>query len=137
MTRIGRLLRPATTAACIVLLAACGPPPEPVSGPGAAPAVVVTPEMIEQGRSLFSGVGRCTVCHGPQARGGSLGPNLTNSQWIWVDPTENVFAQVADIVREGIDEPRQYPAPMPAMGGGTLTTDQVNALAAYVVSLNR
>jgi mono/diheme cytochrome c family protein len=135
MTGIGRLTR-TTAAAFITLLAACGPPAEPVTGPGAAAEVVITPEMIAEGRAVFAGPGLCTVCHGPQARGGSLGPNLTNNEWIWVDPSQNVHAQVARIVREGIETPRQYPAPMPPMGGGTLTAAQVNAVAAYVVSLN-
>jgi mono/diheme cytochrome c family protein len=111
----------------------CAPAAEPAT---AAPAAVtVTPEMIAQGRTLFTGQGRCGVCHGPAGRGGSLGPNLTDAQWIWVDPAGNVHNQLFRIIKDGIDEPRQFPAPMPAMGGGNLSDEQIHALAAYVDSL--
>jgi mono/diheme cytochrome c family protein len=135
MMQIGRWLRPAVGLLTVTLAAACAPA-EPPAGVGAAAAVTVTPEMIQEGRTLFTGAGLCGVCHGPQARGGSLGPNLTNNQWIWVQPDGNVHAQVATLIRNGIEQPRQYPAPMPPMGGANLTEAQVNALAAYVVSLN-
>jgi mono/diheme cytochrome c family protein len=135
MMKIGRWLKPSVGLLAVAFAAACAPA-EPAAGPGATAAVTVTPEMIQQGRTLFTGAGQCGICHGPQARGGSLGPNLTNNQWIWVQPGANLHAQVATIIRTGIETPRQYPAPMPALGGGNLTEAQVNALAAYVVSLN-
>jgi len=138
MMRIGMFHRIGTGLVVISLAAGCAPAEPPAAGPGAAPApVVATPEMIEQGRTLFTGTGRCGICHGPQARGGSLGPNLTNNQWIWVEPGPTIHTQVATIIRNGIEQPRQYPAPMPAMGGGNLSDEQINALSAYIVSLNR
>jgi mono/diheme cytochrome c family protein len=110
-----------------------------VAEPGAAPvvaAVTVTPEMVAQGRTLFTGQGRCAVCHGQNARGGQLGPNLTDGEWIWIDTGQNVHSQLFAIIRDGIEEPRRFPAPMPAMGGGTLSDEQIHALAAFVNSLN-
>ena len=121
--------------ALLALVSACAPSAAaPAAGPAAAVAPA-TPEMIAQGRTLFSGPGRCSVCHGQQGRGGSLGPNLQDDEWIWINPAQPVRAQVAQIIRAGIETPRQYPAPMPAMGGGSLTPDQISALAAYVESL--
>jgi mono/diheme cytochrome c family protein len=123
----------------LVLAAGCAPAATtegaPAAGAGAAAAVAVTPEMITAGRQLFTGAGRCGVCHGPQGRGSTLGPDLTDDEWIWVEPGATMHAQVVTIIRTGIEEPRESPAPMPAMGGGNLTEDQLNALAAYVGSL--
>jgi mono/diheme cytochrome c family protein len=124
--------------AVAALAGACAPAIEAPVGPGAGVAPVqITAEMVDQGRTLFTGAGRCGVCHGPQGRGGSLGPNLTDAQWIWVEPgSPNMHAQIYGIIRDGIENPRQYPAPMPAQGGGSLTVDQMNALSAYVMSIS-
>ena len=44
---------------------------------------------------------------------------------------------VMHTVMHGIAMPRQYPAPMPAMGGARLTHAQGQAVAAYVYGLSR
>lgn len=123
---------------CLALAVAAGAcAPSTAEGPAsAAPAApAVTPELIAQGQTLFAGAGRCGVCHGATARGGRLGPNLTDDEWIWVEPGANMHTQIFDIIKNGIATPRQYPTGMPAMGGGNLTDEQVHALAAYVGSL--
>lgn len=130
-------LKPLCAVAALSLAAACAPSASDTmtAGPSAAATGAATPEMIAQGRSLFSGSGRCAVCHAPTGRGGSLGPNLTDDEWIWVDTSEAIRPQIAEIIRGGIPEPQQYPAPMPAMGGGNLTDAEIQALAAFVESL--
>lgn len=129
--------KPILGIAAVAWVAACAPSTAAAPGADASAAAVgpATPEMIAMGRTLFSGDGRCAVCHGQNGRGGSLGPNLQDDEWIWVNTAQAIRPQVATIVRAGIENPRQYPAPMPAMGGGSLSEEQVQALAAFVESL--
>lgn len=115
-------------------LQACAPAVD-TAAPGAPAAVTITPEMIAQGQALFVGAGNCRVCHANNARGGSLGPDLTSDDWIWIQPGQDLHTQLVAIIRDGIPQPRQFPAPMPARGGGSLTDAQIEALAAYVGSL--
>lgn len=95
----------------------------------------VTQEQFDQGRELFTGQGGCQACHGPDAGGSQLGPNLKDAEWLHLagpDP-----AAIAEVIRSGVAEPAQYPAPMPAMGGASLTDDQIQALAAYIASIGQ
>jgi mono/diheme cytochrome c family protein len=94
----------------------------------------VTQEEFDEGRRLFTGQGGCHACHGPQATGTQLGPNLTDDQWLNV--SEPSMDEVMRVIREGVQQPVQYPAPMPPMGGARLTDDQIHALAAYVIGIN-
>ena len=121
----------------IALISGCAASTTSGAAEGSASASVgaATPEMIASGRALFTGAGRCGVCHAPTGRGGSLGPNLTDDDWIWVDTSMDVRQQIAVIIRDGISEPRQFPAPMPAQGGGSLTEVQIQALAAFVAQM--
>ena len=43
-----------------------------------------------------------------------------------------VVDAIAATITAGVSQPKQYRAPMPAMGGAQLSADQVSALAAYV-----
>ena len=38
-------------------------------------------------------------------------------------------------MRTGVPQPKQHPAPMPAMGGANLSDDQIRQVSAYVWSL--
>jgi mono/diheme cytochrome c family protein len=145
----GRLLKGFVVAtASVFLFTACpGDEPEtrpPAADPGqpavqqpAAPADLpegVTQEEFEQGRQLFTGAGGCHACHGPRATGTQLGPDLTDDQWLNV--SEPSMDEVMRVIREGVAQPVQYPAPMPPMGGARLTEDQIHALSAYVIGIN-
>jgi mono/diheme cytochrome c family protein len=117
--------RPATT------------PDRPAATQPDAPADLpegVTQEDFVEGRRLFAGPGGCAACHGPQATGTQLGPDLTDDQWLNV--AEPSMDELMRVIREGVQQPVQYPAPMPAMGGARLTDDQIHALAAYIMALN-
>jgi mono/diheme cytochrome c family protein len=107
-------------------------------GAAAAPAAVaVTPEMIQAGRQVYSGAGNCQSCHGANGVNGRFGPNLADGTWLWVNPSSQSFAaDIAALVRRGIPQP-QGPNPMPAMGGGNLSDEQLLAVGAYVASLSR
>lgn len=138
MMQIRSALKSVCAVAAVATAAACAPSATTTVAAGEAPAAAVgpaTPEMIAEGRTLFASTGRCAVCHGQGGRGGSLGPNLQDDEWLWVEPAQPLRPQVAAIIRTGIEEPREFPAPMPAMGGGNLTEQQVAALAAFVESL--
>ena len=96
-----------------------------------------TAAMVALGERIFHGqVGgaACTGCHGAAAAGGPLGPDLTVDRWLWSDGSH---AGIAATIRVGVAHPKNYRAPMPAMGGAQLTADQVNALAAYVWALSQ
>ena len=92
--------------------------------------------MVEQGRQVFHGAGLCFSCHGQNGVGSALGPNLTDDTWIWIqNPQQNLQGQLVEQIRGGTPQPREFPSPMPPMGGASLTDEQLQAVAAYVASL--
>jgi mono/diheme cytochrome c family protein len=131
-----------------VLLASLGcDDPEPRDAPGiaAAPpeAEEVGPEILaslpegistEQVREGRRGFTVCVVCHGADGRGTQLGPSLRDGEWLHIDGEPE---QIERIIRTGIPTPDHYPVPMPEMGGGDYTDEQLRALALYVYALAR
>lgn len=109
----------------------------PAPGPTAEQftEAAITPQMIALGDSIFEGQaagGICFTCHGPDAKGGPLGPDLTDQQWLNGDGS---LTFIATAVRSGIAQPKQFPSPMPAFGA-TLDEQRIRAVAAYVYSLS-
>lgn len=94
----------------------------------------VTQEQFDQGRDLFAGQGACQACHGPNGSGSQLAPNLADDEWLNI--SEPTVDQLAEVIREGVPQPQEHPAPMPPMGGADLSDEQVQALAGYVASLS-
>ena len=95
-----------------------------------------TPQQVALGDSIFHGQvagGTCTACHGQDAKGTAVAPDLTDSQWLNGDGS---YQFIVHTVTTGVPHPKQHPAPMPPKGGATLTDDQVKAVAAYVYSLS-
>jgi mono/diheme cytochrome c family protein len=86
------------------------------------------------GRAIFSGKGACFACHGPEAKGTPLAPNLTDTTWINVDGS---LESIVKVITEGVPNPKNAPAPMPAKGGAPLTDAEVQAVASYVFALSR
>ena len=110
--------------------AAAKPAAKPAAG-GAA-----SPQLVALGDSIFHGQvagGTCTACHGQDAKGTAVAPDLTDNQWINGDGS---YDFIVHTVTTGVPQPKQHPAPMPPKGGATLTDDQVKAVAAYVFSLS-
>jgi mono/diheme cytochrome c family protein len=99
----------------------------------AADCPPVTQQLADKGRVVFSSQGNCFACHAANAHGTPLAPNLTDAQWIDIDGS---YASIAGLVRTGVPKPKQHPAPMPPLGGATLSGSQVCAVAAYVYSLS-
>jgi mono/diheme cytochrome c family protein len=95
-----------------------------------------TPAQIALGDSIFHGQaagGTCYACHGQDAKGSGVGPNLTDSEWLNTDGT---LDGIVKTIKSGVPQPKKAPAPMPPMGGATLSDAQVQAAAAYVYSLS-
>ncbi len=114
--------------------AAVAPPPAATPTPTAptagTPPTGATAELVAQGQQTFTMV--CAACHGPDAKGTQLAPNLTDAEWINNDGT---YDAIINTVKTGVAQPKIAPAPMMPMGGASLTDDQVRAVAAYVWSL--
>lgn len=94
----------------------------------------VTQEQYQEGLQLFTGQGACHACHGPQATGTQLAPDLTDSEWINVSGRE--YDEIVALIKTGVPQPVEHPGPMPPMGGANLNDQQINALAAYVVGIS-
>lgn len=92
----------------------------------------VTAAMINDGSQIFHGPGNCFTCHGQDAKGTSLAPDLTATTHLWVSD----YPSYVKLITAGVPQPKQHPAPMPARGGSTITDDQVKAVAAYEWALS-
>lgn len=100
--------------------------------PAGQPPSGATAEMVAQGQQIFTSTGNCFTCHGADAKGTALAPNLTDSEWLNIGGT---YQEIQDIVKNGVPQPKSHPAPMPPMGGAQLSDDQIKQVAAYVWSL--
>lgn len=110
------------------------PAPDATADGAGAPAELpegVTADMVAAGQQVFSGT--CAACHGPNAMGTPLAPNLTDDTWLNISGRD--YNEIVEIVKTGVATPVEAPAAMPPMGGASLTDEQVNNVAAYVVSL--
>jgi glucose/arabinose dehydrogenase/cytochrome c5 len=133
---------PSATDAPGPVAAANAQPPEgthpdagsPTSGleapPGATPAMVALGDRVYHGQV---GGATCTGCHGTDAKGTPLGPDLTANKWLW---SNGSYAGISGIIAGGVAQPKRFRSPMPAMGGAQLSSDQVMAVSAYVWALN-
>ncbi len=118
-------------------------PPEgihPDAGASAAAPLAVpkgaTPEEVALGGEIFHGKvagAACEGCHGSDAAGTPLGPNLTDDKWLWGDGS---LASITKTIQDGVPTPKQYTGVMPPMGGAQLSPAQLAAVAAYVWSLS-
>jgi len=88
-------------------------------------------DVLELGQALYP---VCSVCHGDDARGTQLAPSLRGPDWIHI--TGNV-ADIEQIIRSGVPTPREYPIPMPVLGGGSFDDREIRALAAYIHALGQ
>jgi glucose/arabinose dehydrogenase/cytochrome c5 len=98
--------------------------------PGASAQSVALGEQVFAGQA---GNATCSACHGADARGTALAPDLTARRGLWGDGS---YPAIVAIVRHGIPQPKKYSAPMPPMGGAQLTDEQVQAVAAYVWAIS-
>jgi mono/diheme cytochrome c family protein len=114
---------PAVSSTTPIALATLAPPP------GSSPEQLATGEQVFRGQQ--SG-GTCTGCHGSDARGTQLGPDLTDTTWVWGDGS---LATIKSTIEQGVVAAKQSIGAMPALGGAPLQPADVDAVAAYVWAL--
>lgn len=123
----------AATAKVAAAPAAPAAPASAPAAPGSGDAGLPTPpgstrEQVANGDKLYHG-STCTGCHGADAKGTPLGPNLTGPAYLWGD---GGVAALEKTINEGVAQPKQFRSPMPALGGAQLTASDVHDLAAYI-----
>jgi glucose/arabinose dehydrogenase/mono/diheme cytochrome c family protein len=135
---------PSATASAGIISVADATPPEgthPDAGNATATARLPVPrgatrDMLALGDRIFHGeVGdaACTGCHGASGAGTPLGPDLTDTKWLWSDGS---YGGITQTITVGVSQPKEYRSPMPPMGGAQLAPEQVSAVAAYVWGLS-
>ncbi len=95
----------------------------------------VTQQMIDQGKTIFTGQGICMVCHGMDAKGmPNLGANLTDEEW---NQGDGSFEAIVKTIQEGVSSDKSSSGTvMPPKGGSQINDEQLRAVAAYVWSLS-
>jgi mono/diheme cytochrome c family protein len=91
-----------------------------------------TEAEIALGARIFHGQadnGTCAGCHGSNAKGTPLAPDLTNGKWLWGDGS---LGSITRIIADGVPNPKNYRSPMPPDGGTQLSDSDLKAVAAYV-----
>ncbi|MGH7594524.1 MAG: c-type cytochrome [Gemmatimonadales bacterium] len=101
-----------------------------------APSVDSAAERATRGRALFEGKGLCFSCHGKDGAG-VLGPSTRLAGRALVH-TKATLADVAALIKSGVDSAHSVSGQvMPPRGGSRLTDAQVDAVAQYVLELQR
>jgi mono/diheme cytochrome c family protein len=75
-----------------------------------------TAEEVARGARVFhcqEGGGTCEGCHGSNAKGTLLAPDLTSGKWLWGDGS---LAAIARTISDGVADPKNYRSPMPPNG---------------------
>jgi glucose/arabinose dehydrogenase len=124
---------PSLTAPAGKIETASEKPPEGTN-PDAGRAVPkgATAAMVATGARLYRG-NPCIGCHGDSGQGTTLGPALNTKEFMWSDGS---WDGIAKTITEGVQQPKKYRSPMPAMGGAQLTPLEVKEIAAYVWSIS-
>jgi mono/diheme cytochrome c family protein len=91
-----------------------------------------TPSDVALGQNIYAG-GTCAGCHGSDAKGTPLGPDLTSSKWLWGDGS---VQSIAKVITEGVPNPKEFRSPMPPMGGAQLSPSEVSEVADYIWALS-
>jgi nitric oxide reductase subunit C len=135
-------------------------PPRPILVTGVAlrglpgmPTVAVADDPVSRGRALFNGIGICASCHSLEPGVMLVGPSLAGIARVAADRIRDAqyhgTAQTAaEYLAESILNPSVFIAPggvyasaqsvsfMPDTMAQTLTTEQVQALVAYLLTLH-
>ena len=90
----------------------------------------------ERGQRLFSQKGICFSCHGSAGEGTQVAPDLTDDEWIHLEG-EVTVAAISAVISAGVSAPKRHAAMMPPKGGGNITEEEVEDIAAYVYSLSK
>jgi len=115
------------------------PPPEGIHPDAAKPLPVPpgsTEQQVARGQAIYLGEGgaTCSGCHGSDAQGGPIGPDLTTGKWLWADGS---LASIRKTIRDGVPAPKNHPGAMPPKGGTDMSDKDLDAVAAYVWAVSR
>jgi mono/diheme cytochrome c family protein len=98
--------------------------------PGATQTQLALGERIFEGEASD---GTCAGCHGADAKGTPVGPDLTRGHFLWSDGSP---ASLRRIITQGVPHPKRYTGAMPPKGGAELSSQDVAAVADYVWALS-
>jgi glucose/arabinose dehydrogenase/mono/diheme cytochrome c family protein len=114
-------------------------PPEGIHPDAGRPAPASLPlppgatrEQVALGDRIFHGEasnGTCSGCHGSDAKGGSVGGDLTAGNWLWGDGS---LASLQKTITAGVPMPKKHTGAMPPLGGSALSPADVQAVTDYV-----
>lgn len=89
------------------------------------------------GRSVFNE--NCAACHGAGGQGAKGYPTLADDVWLWGGATADIYKTIQHGIRADDADTRATPGVgMTAFGkDGILKADQIDAVADYILSLNK
>ena len=96
-----------------------------------------TKDEVALGQRVFLGqvgAATCEGCHGSDAKGTPLGPDLTSGKWLWGDGS---LRAITRRIVDGVPSPKEHSGAMPPMGGAQLSPQDLAAVAAYVWAISR
>ena len=108
--------------------------PASASGQTANPDSVAA--KVAKGKTLFHGKGLCFSCHGKEGEG-LLAPStrLAGRALVHIKPT---LPELITLIKTGVDSSRSIiPQGMPERGGSRMTDAEVEAVAWYVMELQK
>jgi len=83
--------------------------------------------MVARGDRLYHG-NTCVGCHGSNAEGTPLGPDLTKGKWLWGDGS---LAAISRTITEGVANPKEHTGVMPPMGRAALSIRSLGTRRVY------
>lgn len=95
-------------------------------------AAGTTKEQVALGYRIFRGevsAGTCSGCHGSDAKGSTVGPDLTRGKWLWGDGSLEALTAT---IEKGVAVPKASDGSMPPKGGAPLSQSDTKAVAAFV-----
>jgi glucose/arabinose dehydrogenase/cytochrome c5 len=106
--------------------------PKAAAAAGAGKPLPVPPgstaAQVAEGNKLYH-ASSCAGCHGSNAGGSPVGPDLTSGKYLWGDGS---VAALGATITSGVPTPKQYRQPMPPMGGAPLSPSNVHDMAGYI-----
>ena len=111
--------------------------PTPARSRPSCPRPGATPEEVALGDRIFHGEvggGTCAGCHGSDAKGTPLGPDLTTSKWLWGDGSLQLHH--ANHRQRRAQARRTIAVRCRPMGGAQLSPSETSAVAAYVWAIS-
>jgi mono/diheme cytochrome c family protein len=94
----------------------------------ASDSVVLSDQVVDEGRKIFHGSGTCHACHGQQLQGGPIAPSLRGPKWRHIDGS---FTAILHRVREGLAGTLMVSHP------GDISDAQTIQVATYVWAVSR